>query len=133
MLGDNTARNDKFHRLIIDWVTLVHIQPHPLVLKAATATKTDCKLEGSWDTVSTLKSLQTHLQRMHRQRCLKIDTPIDVFWMVILSLLASTETMCGHHFWHTSYRIPPLQSCVITECLHSFVSMLGSPITYVVS
>ena len=58
---------------------------------------------------------------------------IDVFRMVILSLLASTgNKTCGHHFSHTSYRIPPLHSCIIAECLHSFVSTLESPITYVV-
>ena len=51
MHGDNTARNDKFHHSIIDRMTLVHVQPRPQVLKAATATKTDCELEGSWGIV----------------------------------------------------------------------------------
>ena len=82
MHGDNTARNDKFHHSIIDRMTLVHVQPRPQVLKAATATKTDCELEGSWGIVSMLKSLQKQLQRRHRQRCLKIDTLIRLLMSV---------------------------------------------------
>ena len=39
-------------------MTLVHVQSHPRVLKAATVMKTDCKLEGSSGIVSMLKSLQ---------------------------------------------------------------------------
>ena len=41
LVGTKTARNDKFHRPIIDWMTLVHVQLHPQVLKAATTLKTD--------------------------------------------------------------------------------------------
>ena len=128
MLGDNTARNDKFHCLIINWVTLVHIQPRPLVLKAATATKMGHSIHIKVSSKASSENAQTTVSEN------RYTNPfIDVFRMVILSLLASAETMCGHHFWHTSYRIPPLQSCVITECLRSFVFALGSPITYVVS
>ena len=76
LFGDNTARNDKFHRSIIDRMTLVHVQPRSQVLKAATATKTDCQFEGYWGIVSILKSLQKQLQRRRRQRCLEIDTVI---------------------------------------------------------
>ena len=32
---------------IIDTMTLVHVQPHPNVLKAATITKTDDEMKGS--------------------------------------------------------------------------------------
>ena len=132
MLRDNTARNDKFHRLIINWVTLVHIQPHPLVLKAATATKTRGVLGHRIHVKVSSKASSENAQTTVSEN--RYTNPfIDVFRMVILSLLASTEIMCGHHFWHTSYRIPPLQSCVITECLRSFVFALGSPITCVVS
>ena len=34
-------------------------------------------MEGSWGIIHMLKSLQTQLQRRHRQRCLKIDTFIQ--------------------------------------------------------
>ena len=48
---------------------------------------------------------------------------INVFQMAILSLLAPTgNTTSGRHFWYSRYRIPPLQSCGITESLHSFPS-----------
>ena len=92
MFGDNTARNDKFHCSIIDPITLVHVQPRSRVLKAATATKTDCQLKGSWGIVSMLKPLQKQPQRRHRQRCLKIDTLIRLlrfFRTVVFLLLAS--------------------------------------------
>ena len=85
-------KNDKFHRSIVDPMTLVHAQLRSRVLKAATTTKTDCVFEGSWGIVSMLKSLQKQLQRRHRQRCLEIDTLIRLlmfFWTVVLSLLAS--------------------------------------------
>ena len=78
-------------------------------VKAATAMKTDCQLEGSWGIVSMLKSLQTQLQRRHRQWCLKIDTLIQLlmFETVILSLLASTgnnvrASFLVHQIPHTS-------------------------------
>ena len=58
-------------------MTLVHVQPHSQVLKAATAMKTHCKLEVSWGVGSMLKSLQKQLQRRHRQLCLKMDTIVS--------------------------------------------------------
>ena len=73
---------------------LLHVQLCPPVFKAATMTKTDCKLEGSWGIVLMLKSLQKQLQRRHRQWCLKMSTLIRrlmfFFRTVILSLLPST-------------------------------------------
>ena len=39
--------------------------------------------------------------------------------MVISSLLASTVR--GRHFWHSRYRVPPLQSGGIAECIRSFL------------
>ena len=42
------------------------------------------------------------------------------------------ETMHRHHFWYTRYHVPPLQSCSIAECLHSFLSTLECPIIHVV-
>ena len=133
MLGDNTARNDKFHRSIVDPMTLVHVQPRSRVLKAATATKTDCQFEGSWGIVSMLKSLQKQLQTRHRQRCLEIvhyNPIIDVFRTVVLALLASTGNSVRAPFWYTRYHVPPLQSGGIAECLLSFLSALECPIIH---
>ena len=86
LFGDNTARNDKFHRPIIDRIGLVHAQLCPWVFKAATAMTIYCEFGrggGSWGIVSTLKSLQKQLQRRHKQRYLKIrrytSPKIDVF------------------------------------------------------
>ena len=92
MLGDNTARNDKFYRSIVDPMTLVHVQPRSRVLKAATATKTGCQFEGSWGIVSMLKSLQKQLQRRQTTVSGNRNTNpiIYVFRTVVLSLLAST-------------------------------------------
>ena len=66
MFEDNTVRNDKFHRPIIDRIDCSK--------QLSTATKIYCKLERSWGIISMLKSLQKQLQRRHKQRCLKIDT-----------------------------------------------------------
>ena len=45
---------------------------------------------------------------------------IDVFQTAISSLLAPTGNMRRRHFWYTRYRVPPLQSCGIAECLPQF-------------
>ena len=133
MFGDNTARNDKFHRSIIDPMTLVHVQLHSQVLKAATVLKTDCQFEGSWGIVSMLKPLQEQLQRRHRQRCLKIDILIGLlmfFGRSFYRFQCQQETVCRHHFWYTRYHVPPLQSCGIAKCLLSFLSALECPIIH---
>ena len=53
---------------------------------------------------------------------------IDVFWSAILLLLyCQQERMRRHHFWYTRYRVPPLQSCGIAECLRSFPSAFQCP------
>ena len=52
LLGDNTARNNKFHCLIIHVMNLVRVQPHPKVFKVATTMKIDSRLQGSWGILS---------------------------------------------------------------------------------
>ena len=32
------------------------------------------------------------------------------------------KPMCRRHIWYTRYRVPPLQSSSIAECLRSFLS-----------
>ena len=54
MFGDNTARNVKFHRSIIDRMTLVQVQLHPRVLKADNTIKTDCNFEHRIHILSNL-------------------------------------------------------------------------------
>ena len=135
MFRDNTARNVKFHRSIIDPMTLAHVQPCSRVLKAATTMKTDCQFEGSWGIISMLKSFQKQLQRRHRQQCLKTDTLIRLlmfFRWLFYRFWRQQETVCGHHFWYTRYHVPPLQSCGIAKCLFSFLSALECPIIHVV-
>ena len=130
MFGDNTARNAKFHRPIIDRIGLVQVQLRPGVFKAATATKIYCGLGRSWGIVSMLKSLQKQLQRRHKQQCLKIDTlfrRLMFFGRPFNRFKRQQETMRGRHFWYTRYRVPPLQSCGIAECLRSFPSAFERP------
>ena len=78
-VGDNTARNDKFHCPIIDGTNLVHVQLRPRIVKTATVTRTDCELEGSWGIILMLKSIQKQLQRRHRQQCVKFTQGLMFF------------------------------------------------------
>ena len=78
-VGDNTARNDKFHCPIIDGTNLVHVQLRPRIVKTATVTRTDCELKGSWGIILMLKSIQKQLQRRHRQQCVKFTQGLMFF------------------------------------------------------
>ena len=94
MFGDNTARNDKFHRSIVDPMTLVHVQPRFRVLKATTATKTDCQFEGSWGIVRIHAKISPKAASEKAQTTVSgnrnTNPIIDVFRTVVLSLLGST-------------------------------------------
>ena len=114
----HTARNDKFHRPIIDQIGLVHAQLCPWVFKAATATKLYYEFERPWDIISMLKSLQKQLQRRHKQRCLKIrrytSPKIDVFLNGHLMLLAPTGNDVQVSF--LVHQVPRTSATVLQYC-----------------
>ena len=124
------GKKRQIYRPIIDRIGLAHVQLRPWVFKAATATKIYCKLVRSWGIVSILKSLQKQLQGRQKTTVSEnryTSLKIGVFWTAILTLIATRETMRGHHLWYTRCRIPLLQSCGIAECLHGFPSAFERP------
>ena len=87
------GNNKKFHRLIIDRMNLVHNQPHPWVLKAATTMKTDCKLVGSWAILYRCYNLSKSSFKEGTDNGVWKYIHLSEDWFffgVILSLLAST-------------------------------------------
>ena len=66
---------------------------------------------GSWVQLHPLTHAQfigkAIVQRLSSKRVRQIE-------------IRQRETMRGHHFWYIRYRVPPLQSGGITECLRTF-------------
>ena len=127
MFEDNTVRNNKFHRPIIDQIGLVHVQL-PLSVQSSYHYKNILQIGGVvWHCIDAKISPKAASEKAqitvseNRYTSLKID----VFQMAILTLLAPQETMRGRHFWYTRYCLPTLQFGGITECLRSFPPRLS--------
>ena len=91
MFRDNTGRNDTFHCLIVDWMTLLsHASEY-------SGSYRDCELEGSWGIISVLKYFQKQLHRRHRQWCVKRDTLIQGLIFIRWSFIAFSVNwkQCG--------------------------------------
>ena len=123
MFGDNTARNDKFHRPTGPCsATPLSVQSsyryqNILRIGEVLGHRIDAKIspKAASEKAQTTVSENTYT-----------FPNIDVFRTAILSLLAPTGNNArGHHFWYTRYHVPQLQSCGIAECLRSFPPRLS--------